>query len=203
MPSMISKRDSLNQGIYTWKICSRKQANGSPLTVCPPDEVADTRDATVGLEDFVTPANPDVTLHGGETIATGRFTFQVLWTPGHSPGHICLYEPEKKVLISGDHILPTITPNVGQHPQSGENPLDKYLNSLKDLKQLDVGLILPGHEKPFTGLKARIDELIQHHKQRSLEILAALNGEAKTAYQVVREMTWGISAGYAGYAPLP
>ncbi len=159
----------------------------------PPDETADMRDATVGLQQYIVPTYPDITLHGGETIATGRFTFQVLWTPGHSSGHVCLYEPQKKVLISGDHILPTITPNIGSHPQSIENPLGKYLNSLNDVKELDIELVLPGHEKPFTQLRPRIDELIQHHEERNLEILATLKGEPKTAYQIARRITWGIA----------
>ena len=162
----------------------------------PPDELTHIRDATVGLEQFVAPAYPDVTLHGDETISTGMFTFQVLWTPGHSAGHICLYEPEKKVLISGDHVLPKITPNISRHPQSTENPLGRYLNSLKDLKKLDVALVLPGHESPFVGLKPRIDELIQHHEQRNLEILATTKGEPKTAYQIVKELTWGGGTGW-------
>jgi glyoxylase-like metal-dependent hydrolase (beta-lactamase superfamily II) len=156
----------------------------------PPDNLADMRDATVGLKQYIVPTYPDFTLHGGETIATGMFTFQVLWTPGHSSGHICLYEPEKKVLISGDHILPTITPNVSKHPQSIENPLGRYLDSLNDLKKLDVELVLPGHEDPFTRLKPRIDELLQHHEQRIAEILTTLKGKPTTAYQIARELTW-------------
>jgi len=162
----------------------------------PPDELPPIRDATLGLEQFVAPAYPDVTFHGGETISTGAFTFQVLWTPGHSAGHICLYEPNKKVLISGDHILPTITPNISRHPQSMENPLGRYLNSLNSLKQLDIELVLPGHESPFAELKPRIDELIQHHEQRNLEILATTKGEPKTAYQIVKELTWGGGTGW-------
>jgi len=162
----------------------------------PPDELPHIRDATLGLEQFVAPAYPNVTFHGGETISTGAFTFQVLWTPGHSAGHICLYEPNKKVLISGDHILPTITPNISRHPQSTENPLGRYLNSLNSLKQLDVALVLPGHESPFAKLKPRIDELIQHHEQRNLEILATTKGEPKTAYQIVKELTWGGGTGW-------
>ena len=162
----------------------------------PPNELAYIRDATVGLEHFVTPTNPDITIHGGETIAAGTFTFRLLWTPGHSPGHVCLYEPEEKVLIAGDHILPTITPNVGSHPQSIENPLGQYLNSLNELRQLDTKLVLPGHEDPFTELKPRIDELIQHHEQRNLEILAIIKDEARTAYQIAREVIWGTGAAW-------
>ena len=156
----------------------------------PPDELACLQTASVGMAKFVTATSPDVILHGGETISTGVFTFQVLWTPGHSPGHICLYEPNHKILLSADHILPTITPNVGLHPQSSDNPLGDYINSLNDIKQLDVDLILPGHENPFTGLEARIDKLIQHHKQRNSEILATIKAEPKTTYQIAKGITW-------------
>jgi glyoxylase-like metal-dependent hydrolase (beta-lactamase superfamily II) len=167
----------------------------------PPDDMTEMRDATLALKTYVIPIYPDITLHGGETVTTGRFTFQVLWTPGHSSGHVCLYEPERKVLISGDHILPTITPNVSKHPQSIDNPLGKYLDSLNDVKKLDAELILPGHEKPFTQLRPRIDEIIQHHEVRNLEILGTLEGGPKTACQIAREITWGISASWESFPP--
>ena len=156
----------------------------------PPDNLADMRDASLNITQYVVPTNPDITLHGGETITTGKFTFQVLWTPGHSSGHICLHEPDKKVLVSGDHILPTITPNISKHPQSVENPLGKYLDSLNDLRKLDIQLILPGHGNPFTQLKQRIDELIQHHEQRTSEILTTLRNHAKTVYEIAQEISW-------------
>ena len=93
----------------------------------------------MGLERYVVPTYPDITLHDGETITTGLFTFKVIWTPGHSSGHICLYEPEKKIFLSGDHILPTITPNVSVHPQAIENPLGRYFDSLNELKATGGG----------------------------------------------------------------
>jgi glyoxylase-like metal-dependent hydrolase (beta-lactamase superfamily II) len=145
---------------------------------------------------YVVPTLPDVTLHGGETITTGMFSFRVLWTPGHSSGHICLYEPDKKILISGDHILPTITPNVSMHTQSMENPLGRYLDSLNDIKQLDIELVLPGHEKPFTQLRRRIDEIIQHHEQRNEEILETIKGEPRTASRIAEGITWEISGSW-------
>ena len=160
----------------------------------PPEETGDMRNATVGLKDFVVPTMPDITLRGGETITTGIFTFRVLWTPGHSAGHVCLYEPERKILLAGDHILPTITPNIGLLPQSVENPLGDYLNSLNDIKQLDAEIVLPGHDEPFTGLVPRIEEIIRHHGERNGEILAAINGEPKTAYQISGHVTWGTNA---------
>ena len=156
----------------------------------PDNSLSELQTASVGAARFVTPAMPDVTLSGGETLSNGSFSLKVLWTGGHSPGHICLYEPSQKILISGDHILPTITPNVGLHPQSGDNPLGDYINSLNTVKLLDVNLILPGHENPFNGLQSRIEELIQHHNQRNSEILEAIKAKPKTAYQIATEITW-------------
>jgi len=156
----------------------------------PPEELTELKLASAEMAKFVTPTMPDFTLSGGETVPCGVFNFQVLWTPGHSPGHICLYESSQKVLISGDHILPTITPIIGLHPQSNHNPLGDYLNSLNTLKQLDIRLILPGHEHPFTGIKQRAQQIIQHHEQRNLEILRILNTTSKTTYQIATEMTW-------------
>jgi len=133
----------------------------------PQDELSELKRASMGMLKYVSPTMPDVMLQGSETISTRLFNFQVIWTPGHSPGHICLYEPVKKVLFSGDHLLPTISPHIGFHPQSSKNPLGDYINSLNKIKQLDVNLVLPGHEKPFTNLATRIEGLIKHHTQRS------------------------------------
>jgi glyoxylase-like metal-dependent hydrolase (beta-lactamase superfamily II) len=139
---------------------------------------------------MVNPAIPEIDLQGGETIAAGGFNFRVLWAPGHSPGQICLYEPGQKVLLSGDHILAMVTPNIGLNPQSSPDPLHDYLDSLNAIKKLDITLILPGHGKPFTGLEARIEELFQHHEDRCAEILRALDSTPKTAYQVADVITW-------------
>ena len=67
----------------------------------------------------------------------GGYHFQPILTPGHTPGHMCLYDAEKKVLFCGDHILGTITPNICIE-LGVENPLEDYLNSLKKIDALDV-----------------------------------------------------------------
>ena len=156
----------------------------------PPDELPSLQIASTPAARFVIPTSPDNTLNGGETIRAGSFNFKVLWTPGHSPGHISLYEPARKILISGDHILPGITPNIARHPQSGPNPLHDYLSALDAVKQLDVELVLPGHEHPFDNLTARIDQLVRHHQQRNSEILNTLKDQPKTGYQIATELTW-------------
>ena len=163
----------------------------------PPKMIGSLSRATVGLERYVVPAYPDITLHDGETVTTGLFTFNVLWTPGHSSGHICLYEPEEKILLSGDHILPTITPNVSVHPQAIENPLGRYFNSLHELKQLEVKLVLPGHENPFSGFQKRLDEIVQHHEQRNGETLAALADKPRTSFQIAQQVSWGFKGSWS------
>ena len=113
------------------------------------------------------PAVPDVLLNGDETIASGKFDLKVIWTPGHSPGHICLYATAQKVLFSGDHVLPVITPNISLTPTMTADPLGDYLNSLLLVKKLAVDAVLPAHENIFRNLPKRVDEIIRHHEIRS------------------------------------
>lgn len=166
----------------------------------PHDEMVQLRDATVGLEKFIVPTPPDVVLHDGETISTGVFDFRAIWTPGHSSGHICLYEPERRLLFSGDHILPKITPNISVHPQSIENPLGRYLKSLKETRRLSVETTFPGHDEPFGAPMPRIDQLIRHHEQRSREVLGLVRNGGGTAFDVALEMKWGT---WASWRDLP
>ncbi|MGD9142339.1 MAG: MBL fold metallo-hydrolase [Dehalococcoidia bacterium] len=162
----------------------------------PYEEMKLLRDASLEMTPFIMPVHSDLTLHDGDTISTGEFNFRVFWTPGHSAGHVCLYEPDKKILLSGDHILPRITPNISVHPQSIENPLGRYLESLKEIRNLDVELTLPGHDEPFGDPTARIDTIIEHHIQRNLEILTALQQDTRNTYQIARELPWGTGSRY-------
>jgi glyoxylase-like metal-dependent hydrolase (beta-lactamase superfamily II) len=167
----------------------------------PEHEMAAMRDATVGLEQYIVATPPDILLHDGDTITTGEFTFRVIWTPGHSSGHICLYEPEKRVLLSGDHILPKITPNIGVNPQSIENPLGRYINSLEELRKLDIEMTLPGHDRPFTRTIQRIDEIIRHHSYRNEEILKAIETAPRTAHYIAHKITWSENSRWGDLPP--
>lgn len=133
---------------------------------------------------------PDKILQDGDIISTGRFNFEVIWTPGHAEGHICLYESDKRILLSGDHILPTITPNINVYPYAENNPLRSYLASLKKVEKLPVDLVLPAHEHVFDGLRQRVGEIASHHEERTGHIVRALWREAKTAYQIALELPW-------------
>jgi len=133
---------------------------------------------------------PDRTLYGGETISTGIYDLEVIWTPGHAMGHICLYEPKNRLLFSGDHILPTITSNISYHVQSGDNPLGDYIGALHKLEHISVSRVLPAHEDVFTDLRSRINELIIHHDERKDEIRQAIADKPLNAYEISSYISW-------------
>ena len=104
---------------------------------------------------------------GQEIVINGR-TWRSIVGTGHSPEHACLYSAELDVLISGDQVLPKITPNIGVWPQEPEaDPLALFLSSLDKLYGLGPNtLVLPSHKLPFRGLDGRIGELKVHHAER-------------------------------------
>jgi glyoxylase-like metal-dependent hydrolase (beta-lactamase superfamily II) len=156
----------------------------------PEDILPQLQMASMPVQPFVAYAEPDVRLEGGEVLSTGLFDLEVIWSPGHSPGHICLYERQKRILLAGDHILPAITPNISLNVQSGGNPLADYIASLRKMEGLEVDLILPAHEGIFQGLKRRIEEILSHHRERNAAILAALGDGPQTACGVSRQIPW-------------
>jgi len=131
-------------------------------------------------------------LREGDTISVGDYLFKCIETPGHSPGHMCLYEPSKKIFISGDHILSGITPNISLFSNE-ENPLNEYLISLDKIHNFDVRIVLPGHRNAFKNFKERIQELKYHHEVRANEVLSILEKGNKNAFQVASQMSWDMS----------
>jgi len=130
-------------------------------------------------------------LKEGDSIDVGDYSFRCIETPGHSPGHMCLYEDKKKILVSGDHILFDITPNITCWLELG-NALKSYLLSLEKVSDLDVRLVLPGHRNFWNDHKKRILELQEHHENRLNEVLSALEDGEKTAWDVAPYITWDI-----------
>lgn len=130
-------------------------------------------------------------LKEGDTMEVGDYSFSCIETPGHSPGHMCLYEASKKILVAGDHILFDITPNITCWPEL-ENSLKQYLASLEKVYSLDVELVLPGHRSLWHNHRGRIAELQEHHQNRLGEALSALEDGAKTAWEVAPYITWDI-----------
>ncbi|GGF69863.1 Zn-dependent hydrolase [Alteromonas lipolytica] len=106
-------------------------------------------------------------LESGNTLTIGARTWQIHTYGGHSPEHVCLFDPKDNLLIGGDQILPYISPNIGVYSREPEaNPLTEYFASLKALKQFPADcLVLPAHNQPYTGLHSRCDELVVHHQE--------------------------------------
>jgi len=160
----------------------------------PQSELLELKEASLWMKQFVWPVLPDVRLEDGDRLSNGSFEFEILQTPGHSPDHICLYEPRKKWLFCGDHVLFETTPHVGFHPQSADNPLRDYINSLKTVEALKVNFVFPGHGPVFNSLKLRAAEIFRHHEQRERAIIKTMSSGLKTAYQISTEIPWKIEA---------
>jgi len=131
-------------------------------------------------------------LEDGQEISIGKYNFRVIWTPGHSPGHICLYEPSLKTLFSGDHLLPTITPHIAQFMENMD-PLTDYLHSLDKIEKLEVDVVLPAHEEAFANHHERIKQLKDHHKRRLDEIMNGLGAGNLTAYELASKVHWNVN----------
>lgn len=111
-------------------------------------------------------------LQEGDQLTIGGQQWRVIIGRGHSPEHVCLFNASSKVLISGDHVLPIITPNIGVYStEPNANPLKSYLSTLPQFNTLpsDV-MVLPSHKQPFVGLHTRVDELISHHHEHLANI---------------------------------
>ena len=132
-------------------------------------------------------------LREGDTLSVGDYSLRAIETPGHSNGHVCLYEPDKKILFAGDHVLGDITPNI-QAWSDDQDPLDNYIKSLKKVLALEMEVVLPGHRTIIQDGKKRINELLEHHRVRANEVITILARGQKNAYQTAAEMKWDIKA---------
>ena len=127
-----------------------------------------------------------------DTISIGDYQFKCVETPGHTKGHMCLYEPKKKIFVAGDHLLNDITPNIQLWSDDGD-PLKDYLASLDKVYEFEIELVLPGHRSTFRNCKERIQELKDHHRERLEEIISILEKGRKNAFQVASQMSWDIT----------
>lgn len=131
------------------------------------------------LEKYFIPFGEVKALSGGETLSFDEFDLQVLHTPGHSPGSICLFIKNEGSLFSGDTLLGKISSNpVFEVNPSGENPryrsLETYKKTLSFLGGLPIKTVLPGHGKPFEHHSQRIYELLKHHEERGEQIVKVI-----------------------------
>jgi glyoxylase-like metal-dependent hydrolase (beta-lactamase superfamily II) len=130
--------------------------------------------------------DPDRELVQGVEIETDLGTWTTHETPGHAPSHVCLYQPERRLLISGDHVLGRISLyyDYGYTP----DPVGEFLGSLERIDALDARLALSGHGKPFVDVHGHIEGNRTLVAERLEATAAAVRGEPRTAVQLVPEV---------------
>lgn len=130
------------------------------------------------------PAGPDRYLADGDLLHIGDREVEIVWTPGHSPGHCVLYLRREKLMIVGDHLLPKITPHVGYFPGGVPDPLGDFLESQRKVQRFDVDEILPAHGAVYRDHIHRANQLIQHHHYRMDLMYDVIKAEPAPAYRV-------------------
>lgn len=148
------------------------------------------------IEAFTAPSlfeyvEPDDEVADGDVLTLGGRRLTVIATPGHTSGHICLADGERRMLFTGDHVLPRIHSGAGLGILDGDEPLGDMLESLDRLAEFDDCQVLPGHEFRFTGLGARRAQIAEHHLRRT-RVVAELSDELGDAsvWEWSRHLPW-------------
>ncbi|MET9476667.1 MBL fold metallo-hydrolase [Streptomyces sp. NPDC002917] len=146
-------------------------------------------------------ALPDREIVPGELLDLAGRRLRAVWTPGHTPGHVCLHLEEDHPanlpghgrLFSGDHLLPGISPHIGLYEDPDDatatDPLGDYLDSLERIGRLGVAEVLPAHQHAFPDAAGRVQELLDHHEERLTGLLALL-ATPLTPWQLAERMEW-------------
>ena len=127
-------------------------------------------------------------LKDGEKIGIGPRSWEVVFTPGHARSHVCLWSPNDRILISGDHLLPTVTPHIDFKRGENSDPLGDFLESLKKVERLDPAMVLPGHGGPFEEGAERALVVARHHDRRLGAILQVIRNQPATVDTITDEI---------------
>ncbi|MEU6800271.1 MBL fold metallo-hydrolase [Streptomyces neyagawaensis] len=149
----------------------------------------------------LSPALPDREIVPGELLDLPGRRLRAIWTPGHTPGHVCLHLeedhpaelPGRGRLFSGDHLLPEISPHIGLYEDPDDttvtDPLGDYLDSLERVARLGPAEVLPAHQYTFTDASARVRELLTHHESRLTDLRSLLTTPL-TPWHLAERMEW-------------
>lgn len=133
-----------------------------------------------------------IQLENGARLSYGGRELCAILTPGHTPGHMCLYDAADKVMFLGDHVLFDITPNIIAWDEM-RDALGTYIGSLQAISAYAVDVPLPGHRGVFGTMTDRIDAIIEHHGRRVKELADALDlYPGSTVYQLAGHLNWSI-----------
>ena len=171
-----------NPTAATARLRARLEAEGVPEAEI--EELASFEDWGSYVPDVV---EATTWLEGGERFDVGERIWEVVHTPGHSAGHICLWSPADGALVSGDHLLGSITPHIDLGDE-GEDPLAEFLRSLNRLEELEPRLVLPGHGRPFDDGAERARTLIRHHDRRLGSIVQVIRRRPRSASSIADEI---------------
>jgi glyoxylase-like metal-dependent hydrolase (beta-lactamase superfamily II) len=144
--------------------------------------------ASEGLRDWM-PVMPSIghptrLLAGGELLRAGGRSWEVVHTPGHSPGHVCLWSAADGVLCSGDHLLKIVSPPVTFERGFEPDPMGSYLDSLDRIRTLDPALVLPGHGDPFPDGARRAETIARGKKRRLAAVLDLVTAAGRTVTEL-------------------
>ena len=118
--------------------------------------------------------------------------WQLIWTPGHTPGHLAVYGPAAQILLGGDQLLASTTSNVSKHPGSGDNPLRDYRSSLATLADLSSGPLWSGHGEPVEDVPARVSRVLRQQERKLDRLLDCFDTPVATpiatAYDIAGRM---------------
>lgn len=133
---------------------------------------------------------PDDWLEPGTLRLDSGRTLEVIKVPGHTQGHVIFHDTEHRLLFTGDHILPSITPSIAFEPVVPASPLSDYLESLATVRKLPDALLLPAHGPVAPSVHDRVDELLDHHRQRLARTETVLRAGSRTARDVAARLPW-------------
>jgi glyoxylase-like metal-dependent hydrolase (beta-lactamase superfamily II) len=157
--------------------------SGVPAAALERYRQARSEDEETGIDAIV---EPDRHLLPGVEVQTDLGAWQVYETPGHAPSHVVLHQPERKLMVSGDHLLgrTVLFFDHGHTP----DPVGEYLRSLDTVEPLEVELCLPGHGRPFRDPDAKIAEGRRRVGELLAKVRESLAGGEKMAFEIVAEL---------------
>lgn len=156
----------------------------------PEARAAEAAMSPQGLLDLRRLADPDRRLGDADILSVAGRNWRVMETPGHTPGHICMWDHDGELVLTGDHILPRISPNVSLEIRGDTDPLRNNIESLRRISGNDRYEACPAHEYRFQGVGGRARQLEVHIEERSREVLDVLGAGASTVHEVARQLTW-------------